>query len=127
MPASPLDIKLSKYWALLSPGQKKSLLEVIHSFIQTPETKAQELQESEPFYKTGDSGFPVEVLQQLTSRQKEALIILIASFHIDAGDERISIEQYNKELDEAEAEFERGEVITHKEMIAMSKKWIQGK
>ena len=127
MGASQLDIELSKYWSLLSPAQKKSLLEVIKSFLQSPETKTQELQEPEPFYNTGDSQVPIEVLQQLTSEQKEALIILIASFGVDGGNERISIEQYNKELDEAEAEFERGEVFTHEEVIAMSKKWIHGK
>ena len=127
MPASPLDIELSKYWALLSPEQKKSLLEAIHSFIQSSETKAQEIQESASFYKTDDSKFPFEILQHLTSKQKEALILLIASFINDASNERISIEQYNKELDEAEAEFQRGEVFTHEEVIAMSKKWIHGK
>jgi predicted transcriptional regulator len=31
--------------------------------------------------------------------------------------ERISIEQYNKEIDEAEAEFEKGEYITHEAML----------
>lgn len=35
MSASPLDIKLSKYWSLLSPSQKKSLLEVVGSFVQS--------------------------------------------------------------------------------------------
>jgi hypothetical protein len=31
--------------------------------------------------------------------------------------ERISIEQYNKELEEAEAGFEKGEYITHEAML----------
>lgn len=35
MPASPLDIKLSKYWSLLTPSQKRSLLEVVGSFVQS--------------------------------------------------------------------------------------------
>ncbi|MDQ6761630.1 MAG: hypothetical protein M3015_03260 [Bacteroidota bacterium] len=35
----------------------------------------------------------------------------------------ISIEQYNKELDEAEAEFENGEYITHEAMIKKMKQW----
>jgi predicted transcriptional regulator len=37
--------------------------------------------------------------------------------------ERISIEQYNKELDEAENEFEKGEYITHEEMKKKIKQW----
>ena len=38
-------------------------------------------------------------------------------------DGRISIEQYNMELEEAEAEFEKGEFITHAEAIKQMKKW----
>jgi predicted transcriptional regulator len=38
-------------------------------------------------------------------------------------DERISIEQYNKEIDEAEAEFEKGEYITHEAMLKKVKQW----
>jgi predicted transcriptional regulator len=38
-------------------------------------------------------------------------------------EERISIEQYNKEIDEAEAEYKRGEFITHEEMLKKIKKW----
>jgi len=73
MPASPLDIELSKYWALLSPEQKKSLLEVIKSFVQSPE--------------------------------------------------RISIEQYNQELQEAEEEYQAGHYISSEEMLKLIRKW----
>ena len=38
-------------------------------------------------------------------------------------DERISIKQYNKEIDEAMAEVKKGEVYTHEEVIKMSKGW----
>ena len=36
---------------------------------------------------------------------------------------RISIEQYNRELDEAEAEIDRGEFITHEEFKKQMKAW----
>lgn len=36
---------------------------------------------------------------------------------------RISIEQYNKEIDEAEAEYKRGEYITHAQMLKKIKQW----
>lgn len=36
---------------------------------------------------------------------------------------RISIEQYNQELEEAEAEYENGEYISHEEMTNRIKKW----
>ena len=38
-------------------------------------------------------------------------------------DGRISIEQYNKEIDEAMKEIKRGEVYTHQEVVKMSKSW----
>ncbi len=37
--------------------------------------------------------------------------------------ERTSIGQYNKELEEAEAEFEKGEYITHEAMLKKIKQW----
>jgi len=36
---------------------------------------------------------------------------------------RISIEQYNKEIDKAMEEVKRGEVYTHEEVVKMSKNW----
>ena len=38
-------------------------------------------------------------------------------------DGRISIEQYNKEIDEAMEEIKRGEVYTHDKVVKMSKSW----
>lgn len=37
--------------------------------------------------------------------------------------ERISVAQYNKELDAAMEEVKRGEVYSHEEVVKMSKKW----
>ncbi len=38
-------------------------------------------------------------------------------------DGRISIEQYNRELDEAELEIDRGDFITHEELKKQMKEW----
>ena len=73
MSASPLDIELSKYWSLLTPAQKESLLNVIKSFMQSPE--------------------------------------------------RITREQYNHELEEAEAEFQAGNYISSEEMLKLIRQW----
>jgi hypothetical protein len=59
MAASPIDIELSKYWPLLSPQQKKSLLELIKSFSNQPEQISieqynQELAEAETEYEAGN-------------------------------------------------------------------------
>lgn len=37
--------------------------------------------------------------------------------------ERISLEQYNKEIEEAEAEFEEGDYISHEAMRSRVKQW----
>jgi predicted transcriptional regulator len=37
--------------------------------------------------------------------------------------ENVTIEQNNRELDEAEAEFENGEFISQEEMLKQIKKW----
>lgn len=37
--------------------------------------------------------------------------------------ERVSLEQYNKELNEAEAEYQKGEYLSHNEMINEMKTW----
>jgi hypothetical protein len=68
MPASPLDIELAKYWSLLSPEQKKSLPEVIKSFVQSPEKNSieqynQELQEAEEEYQAGNHITSEEMLK----------------------------------------------------------------
>ncbi len=122
-----IDNELNKYWLLLSPGQRAALLEVIKSFIQSPETKSKTVEEPEPVYTTTSKELQPEILQKLAWEQKEALITLIESFGIDTEDQRISLEQYNKELDEAELEIEKGEVLKHEGVIAMTKKWIHGK
>lgn len=59
MSATQLDIELSRYWPLLSPVQKKSLLEVIKSFIASPDKinidqYNQELAEAEDEYNSGN-------------------------------------------------------------------------
>jgi predicted transcriptional regulator len=37
----------------------------------------------------------------------------------------INTEQYNKEIEDAEKEIEKGEFYTHEEVKSMSAKWIQ--
>jgi predicted transcriptional regulator len=39
------------------------------------------------------------------------------------NDGHISIEQYNKELEEAEAEIERGEFVSHEDLKKQMKEW----
>lgn len=68
MSVSSLDIELSKYWAMLSPEQKVSLLEVIKSFMQSSgrtsvEQYNEELAESESEYQAGNHITSEEMLK----------------------------------------------------------------
>ena len=68
-----LDREFRKYWSLLSPVQKESLLEVIKSFV--------------------------------------------------IPREKISVEQYNKEIDEAIARVEAGDFYSQNDVEQMAKEW----
>ncbi len=57
----------------------------------------------------------------LNSPQKESIIEVIKSFLHPEG--RISIEQYNKEIDEAMARMDAGKFITHEDLVKESEKW----
>ena len=126
MKASSADIELSKYWALLSTDQKKWLLEVIKSFIQPEEETGLQLQEQEATYETDNSTIS-KIILSLNEQQKQALLSFLQSLQIELVAESISIEQYNKEIEEAEAEFERGEFVSHEAVKAMTTKWVYGK
>lgn len=59
MGAALIDVEFSKYWSLLTPVQKQSLLGVVKSFIEENEVMDiaaynQELQEAEKEYETGN-------------------------------------------------------------------------
>jgi hypothetical protein len=127
MAAISSDIELSKYWSLLKTIQKESLLAVIDSFILSSETKEQELNEPAFHYKKEGEGFPIEILKQLTWEQKQAVMALVESFGIEIPGQHISIEQYNKEIDEAMARIDAGEFYTHEEVVEMSKTRVNDK
>jgi len=57
----------------------------------------------------------------LTPVQKESLLGVIKSFVIPR--EKISVEQYNKEIDEAIARVEAGEFYSQEEVEKMAKEW----
>ena len=47
----------------------------------------------------------------------------ILKYRKKVSSERISVEQYNKELDESIAQIERGEFYTQEEVEKMAKEW----
>jgi len=60
----------------------------------------------------------------LTPAQKKSVLTLIKSFVTpQTASGRISIEQYNKEIDEAMAEAAAGKYITQEELEKQSASW----
>lgn len=66
---------------------------------------------------------------QLNEAEKKSVVQMIKTFlqSKKAAPERMSIEQYNKEIEASEAEIENGESYTHEEVVKLSKQWVNGK
>lgn len=62
-----------------------------------------------------------EFIDSLEDKKAEAIYTLFEE-EINHG-QHISLEQYNNELAEAEAEYEKGEYVTHEEVLKQMKKW----
>jgi hypothetical protein len=66
-------------------------------------------------------------LPLLGAEEKQSLLGVIKSFitlkEEPKAPQRLTIEQYNKELDEAEARMDAGEFYTMEEVEQMAKKW----
>jgi len=62
---------------------------------------------------------------QLDEAEKKSVLQMLKTFvkGREKKADRVTIEQYNQELQEAEAEYERGEYATHDEFVKQIKKW----
>lgn len=62
---------------------------------------------------------------QLNDVEKKSILLMLKAFLRSRSekDEQISIEQYNKEIDEAIAEMEAGNYINQDEMEKLAAKW----
>jgi hypothetical protein len=67
----------------------------------------------------------LQSLPLLEKDQKKSILTVIKSFLKSKEDvaDRISIEQYNKEMNEAESLMEAGEIYTIEEVKELAKKW----
>lgn len=120
MGAYSLDRQFSNYWTQLTVAQKQSTIAFIRSFYEEDKeakVDSSELQEPEAGYYV-----PWQIFKPLSKQQKKALIAFLQSSGIEPAG-RISIEQYNKELDEAMEEVKKGEVYSHAEVVKMAKNW----
>lgn len=65
---------------------------------------------------------------KLTPAEKESLLIVARNYiQLKEASKPISLEQYNKEIDEAMKEMDEGDLYTHEEVVEASKKWLSGK
>jgi hypothetical protein len=114
-----------KYWTLLNPLQKQSLMTFILSFSEEEKSNIKaamnELQEPGEEYNV-----PWEIFKELSKQQKKALIAFLESFGIEPA-LRLNIEQYNQEIDEAMVRMDAGEGILHEEVVGMLKARFSGK
>lgn len=68
-----------------------------------------------------------DYLPLLGDEEKRSLVSVIKSFiHLREAENPISIEQYNRELAEAEAAYENGDHITHEQMKNKIRQWGKG-
>jgi len=66
--------------------------------------------------------------QKLSVVEKESLLAVAKNYvELKNDAERISIEQYNKEIEEAMAQMDAGEYLSHEKVVEMSKTWTRGK
>jgi len=65
-----------------------------------------------------------DYLPMLSDKQQALVLEMIKSFlNVDNDSKRISIKQYNKELDEAVSRIEQGESIDHADALKEITKW----
>jgi len=69
----------------------------------------------------------IHFVQEFLALSNEAIVDKLESIlrkeKLKNDTQRISIEQYNKELEEAEAEMDRGEYISHEDFKKQMDKW----
>ena len=67
-------------------------------------------------------------LPMLSENQQTLVLDMVKSIlQIDNKEKRISIAQYNKEIEAAEKEVREGKTVSHKEVVKQSKKWLKRK
>jgi len=62
---------------------------------------------------------------QLNLAEKKSVVQMIKTFlqRSKQETEHVTLEEYNKDIDEAMAEVARGESYSHEEVVKMSKNW----
>ena len=64
-----------------------------------------------------------QYILQLDEAEKKSVLQMLKTFLKGREATRVSIEEYNQELKEAETEYEKGEYTSHEEFVKQLKKW----
>ena len=65
-----------------------------------------------------------QYIDELTLPQKKSILEVIKAFsNGNLVNKSVSIQEYNKELEEGEAEYQKGDFISHEAMLNEIKKW----
>lgn len=67
----------------------------------------------------------LKFFSQLDETQKKSLLTMLKTLLKTGGvsEHRIGVEQYNSELEEAMEEIRKGDILSHEEVIKLSKGW----
>jgi hypothetical protein len=67
-------------------------------------------------------------LPLLSERQQTLVLDMVKNFlHVDGKEVRMSVEQYNNEIEKALKESKQGKVVSHQDVLKQSKKWLKEK
>ena len=67
-------------------------------------------------------------LPLLSLNQQELVLEMVKNIlHIDNKEQRISIEQYNAEIENALRDIKNGISLSHEDVLEQSKKWLKRK
>ena len=65
----------------------------------------------------------LEIIEMLLHTKEEAILDKVKILLEKEQPKRISLEQYNKEIDEAVKDIENGEYYTHEEALKIASQW----
>lgn len=63
------------------------------------------------------------IIQELLKTEEEDVISLIAQILKEKGFPKVTLEDYNRDIDRAEEDIKAGRIIPHEEVVKRLEKW----
>lgn len=117
--------EFGKLWGLLTDPQKTAVLQVMQSFKNNRTAHSGVVEEAQAPYQTAHSIPEQTLLSELTDPEINKIMFMIKTLlqEDEFPPEQINLQQYNRELQEAEEEYNEGRFITHEEMVKKVSQW----